>query len=318
MPQFEKIFRIILKNSLRTKPQESLLIIAEESLSDLGEVFWNCAKKITKYSVLIKFSYKYLNDHGLPTPIYNSLIYADSVIVLTPKIVIETLFDEARQNGTRIILLKNISKELMERSLETNYNLLANISRRLADIFTIGKTIHLTSPSGTDAKVNISSIKGFAETGLAFRAGDFTCLPAGEARVFLNKKNNIEGLIVLDRITGHKKPFSKPIMLKVHQGYISQIRGDKDAEQLRKDIRIFGKSGRKINELGVGTNENVALGNSALEDEKVSGTVHIALGQNQITKIHGKITQSIKGMILNPTLTIDGKLIIEDGKILVG
>jgi leucyl aminopeptidase (aminopeptidase T) len=316
MTQIERAARTILINCLGLKNQESVLIVTEESLMQEGEALWKYAKKLSKKPLLTCFYPRNSNLQELPKALFSSFGNSDSVIFLTKQLVNEKIFDEARQIGSRIIVLQNASKELIERSLIANYNRISNLSRRLAEIFTIGKDLYLSSPSGTKAKISIFKRKGTAETGLVHQAGDFTYLPAGEACLNLSN-NQIEGRINLDGIAGNKKLFSKPIVLFLKNNQISRIKGEKAAEQLRKELRKFGKNGRKIHEIGVGTNDKAVLGFSAQEDEKALGTLNIAFGQNHTTKAKGKLIQAIKGIILNPTVRIDGKLIIEDGNILV-
>lgn len=316
MTQVDKAARTILKICLGLTIQESVLIVTEESLWEIGESLWKYAKKLSKKPLITYFSPRNSNLQALPDALSASYKNCDSVIFLTKKLVNQKIFDEARQNGTRIVVLQNASKELIERSLTANYNRISNLSRRLAEIFTIGKNLYLNSPSGTKAKISIVRKKGIADTGRVHNAGELTCLPAGEACIFLGN-NQIEGRINLDGIAGYKKLFTKPIALFLKNNQITQIKGEKAAEQLRKELRKFGKFGRQIHEVGVGTNDKAMLGFSAQEDVKALGTVHVAFGQNRITKGRGKLIQSIKGILLNPTLSIDGKLIIEDGNVLV-
>jgi leucyl aminopeptidase (aminopeptidase T) len=69
-----------------------------------------------------------------------------------------------------------------------------------------------------------------------------------------------------------------------------------------------------IAELGIGTNEVARLTGAVLEDEKVLGTVHVAIGRNtgfggvNMSKIH------LDFIITNPTLKIDGKVVIKNGQ----
>ncbi|MFQ5602542.1 MAG: hypothetical protein ACE5HS_04670 [bacterium] len=291
------------------------MIVAEDSLAEVGEGLWQCAKKLTRFSIFTKFSSDYNNNCQLLTPLHNSFALLDVVVVLTTQRVNEALFENARQNGTRILLLNNTSKKLIERLFKANYKKLNQISRKLADIFSIGKTLHLQSPSGTDAKISINRLHGYAEGGMANKAGEFSTLPAGDASLFLNK--NTDGIIKLDRIAGQSNSLSEPISLKVQKGHVTQIKGGPEAELLRKELRKLGASGREIKEFGVGTNNTLKLGYSAQEDEKVAGTAHISLGQNQSTKVHGKIIPAIKGIILKPTIRIDNKTIIDQGESLL-
>jgi len=182
MTQLDKAARMILKNCLGVKSHESILIIIEESLWEFEKALWNYAKKVTKYPLLTRFSSIHLNIHRLLSPVISSFNTSDIVIFLTKKCVPVKVFDEARRQGTRFVVLQDISHGLLERLLEANYKNISDHSRRLADIFSIGKTLSLTSPSGTDAQLSISRIKGIAETGFVHKAGEFTLLPAGEVK----------------------------------------------------------------------------------------------------------------------------------------
>jgi leucyl aminopeptidase (aminopeptidase T) len=310
----EKSARSIFRECLGLKPHESLHIVAEETLSEIANVLWKRARMSTKFAQLTLFSHQFSNYLGLPPSIYNSLGNNDCVVILSSKTISERLFDSARQKGTRILLFNNASQNIFEQLLQVNFNKVATLSRRLADIFSIGKNLVMQSPSGTNAKIKLAKTKGKANTGLAKESGQLTTLPAGEACVALS--NNVDGEIVLDRIVGQNKALNKLITLKVRNGAITQVKGAQEAELLRKALRKYGNAGRKLHELGIGTNDQVSFGRSLPEDEKVYGTAHIAVGEYQITKVHGKIIQAIKGVILKPTILIDGRKILEDGNIL--
>lgn len=311
-----KSARAILRNCLNLKSGESLLIVTEESLAEVGELIWLNSKKITANAILMKFPGNNSSGYNLPSCIESSLPHANTTFILSPKNLYQKNFDHVQRKGCRIIIMQNTSKELIERTFDTNYKKVSNLSRKLADLFSIGKKLHLTSPSGTDLEIPISKIKGIAETGQVHHSGEMTNLPAGEA--CLNVINQgIHGRIVIDRIAGGKKKLTNPIILNLSKGHITQIKGKKEAEELRKSIRKFGKSGRKVQEFGVGTNYKVKWGDSILEDEKVLGSVHISLGQDQVTKGKKKILLAPKAILLDTTLTIDGKAILEKGNFLV-
>ena len=69
-----------------------------------------------------------------------------------------------------------------------------------------------------------------------------------------------------------------------------------------------------VAELGIGTNEKALLCGNTLEDEKVYGTVHIAFGTNTSFGGKNKADCHMDGIILKPTLYLDGKKIIADGE----
>jgi leucyl aminopeptidase (aminopeptidase T) len=314
MTRLQRAVRTILVTCLNLKAHETLVIVTEEPLAEVGETLWKCAKRLTKNSVLIKYVNCNRTRYGLSSLIQNSLVGADCVVVITSKVVTPRAFQETLSNGARLVLLSNSSIDVIERSVEADYKKLTQTSRRLADIFSIGRTIHVTSPSGTDITVPIKNLKGTSETGLAKARGDFVSLPAGGAFILPGKKS-IQGQIVIDRIAGGKKPLSKPVVLKIQKGHITQIKGGREAEQLRKDIRKFGENGRRITKLGIGTNTALSFGHSSQEDENVYGAAYVSIGQNLVTRVHQKITQPIKAILLQPTVVLDGKIILRSGDI---
>ena len=54
-----------------------------------------------------------------------------------------------------------------------------------------------------------------------------------------------------------------------------------------------------------------------LEDEKVLGTVHIASGNNRGFGGNVDVPIHLDGMIIDPTVTIDGVMVMEKGILVV-
>jgi leucyl aminopeptidase (aminopeptidase T) len=68
-----------------------------------------------------------------------------------------------------------------------------------------------------------------------------------------------------------------------------------------------------IAEFGIGCNDGARISGITLEDEKVLGTCHIALGSN--VHFGGALDTSIHvdGVIKNPTIWLDGELVVDAG-----
>jgi leucyl aminopeptidase (aminopeptidase T) len=68
-----------------------------------------------------------------------------------------------------------------------------------------------------------------------------------------------------------------------------------------------------IAEVGIGTNHQAQIDGAILEDEKVLGTVHIALGNN--SGMGGKVSVGIHldGLIRSATLYVDDRILLENG-----
>ena len=78
-----------------------------------------------------------------------------------------------------------------------------------------------------------------------------------------------------------------------------------------------GKKARNIAEFGIGTNDSARLSGILLEDEKVMGTVHLALGNNVTMGGSVNVPMHVDGVIKKPTVYLDGKLLMDKGKLLI-
>ena len=101
--------------------------------------------------------------------------------------------------------------------------------------------------------------------------------------------------------------------MTVKNGLVTNIFGNEQAEKLQKLLSAHGKDAFNIAELGVGTNDKAIITGKILEDEKVLGTVHVALGNNIGFGGNVSVPIHLDGILMNPTLKVDGKIIIKDG-----
>ena len=102
----------------------------------------------------------------------------------------------------------------------------------------------------------------------------------------------------------------------VKDGYATNIIGNRQAKELKQTLdNINNKNAFNIAELGIGTNPKAIITGNILEDEKVLGTAHIAFGKN--SSFGGKVDVPIHidGVFNKPTIYVDKKLIIDDGKL---
>ena len=101
----------------------------------------------------------------------------------------------------------------------------------------------------------------------------------------------------------------KNMKITVEDGYATKIQGDR-SRKLKKILEdIKDKDAYAIAELGIGTNDKAVITGNILEDEKVLGTAHIALGNNR--SYGGKIDVPVHldGVFHKPTIIVDNKKI---------
>jgi aminopeptidase len=107
------------------------------------------------------------------------------------------------------------------------------------------------------------------------------------------------------------------LQIEVKDGYATKITGGAIASKLNKMLDEVGKDARNIAEFGIGTNPSAKLSGVLLEDEKVMGTIHIALGNNKSMGGSVNVPIHLDGVVKKPTVYLDGKLLMKDGKLLV-
>jgi len=100
-----------------------------------------------------------------------------------------------------------------------------------------------------------------------------------------------------------------PLEFRVEKRYVTDIKG-KHAGKLNSILDKVGEKARNIAEFGIGINPEAKLIGNVLEDEKVGGTVHIALGDN--STFGGDVIAGIHldGIIRNPEIFVDGEKFI--------
>jgi leucyl aminopeptidase (aminopeptidase T) len=89
----------------------------------------------------------------------------------------------------------------------------------------------------------------------------------------------------------------------------------KEGQIAMDKAKEYSKNATNLGELGVGLNPKARIIGNVLEDEKVLGTVHFAIGSNYdqdaLALIHSDC------IVKNPTVTIDRKTMMKKGKMLI-
>ncbi len=121
--------------------------------------------------------------------------------------------------------------------------------------------------------INISGRNGVPSPGVYREAGKCGNLPSGEAYIAPLEDGSDGEMIIDGSMVGIGK-LESPLHMTISGGKLRSVTGEK-SENL--DILLKNEINGTVCELGIGTNEAAILNGIILEDEKVYGTVHIAL-----------------------------------------
>jgi leucyl aminopeptidase (aminopeptidase T) len=223
---------------------------------------------------------------------------------------------EACKKGARIASMPGVTKNTILRTLSIDYTQVAALSKKIAGLLTISQKAVLTSPAGTNIVFDLQGRDAIADTGLLTNSGDFGNLPAGEAFV-APLEGKTRGILVFEKVYGDK-PLSQPLAFEVRKGLITKACYKRNtAKEIEAVLNKIGPKARNIAELGVGTNQMASLKGGMLELEKIYGTCHVALGNNAFFGGEVDVPYHVDGLIINPTLKLDGQTILKNGKFVI-
>jgi len=313
MDMLKRAADVAVRVCMGIKQGETVLIVVDAPERNIGYALFDAAREAGAEAMLLEILPRAMHGEEPPPQVAELMRMVDVILAPTSRSLTHT---EARrracEEGVRVATLPGITEEVMARTLEADYYEIARRSTTLAEILTGGRSALVTSPSGTELSLDIEGRKGYADTGLYHNPGDFGNLPAGEA--FLAPvEGKAEGVVVVDGSMAGVGLLEEPIRLFVEGGLVRKIEGGKEADVLRKVLEPYGDMGRNVAELGVGTNERARITGVVLEDEKVLGTVHIALGDNASMGGRVKVPVHLDGVLLRPTLEVDGRVVLKDG-----
>lgn len=309
--------RIAVKDCMEVRAGETVTIITDENKRNIGVALWQAAKELGAEAVLAEMTPRSRNGEEPPAPI--AALMAASSVVLCPTTKSVTHTEARRQacaRGARIATLPGITEDMMIRCLSADYQAIAARSRKLSDELQRGDLVRVTSPAGTEITLRRGDRYPKPDTGLYHEAGNSGNLPAGET-FFAPIEGSAQGHIVFEAAVAGIGKLQQTIHIVVRDGMAVEITGGSEAQKLNELVDSVGADGRNLAELGIGTNDQAQITGVILEDEKVMGTVHFALGDNKSMGGTVAVSSHLDGLILQPTVYVDGRMIMEVGKLLV-
>lgn len=222
-------------------------------------------------------------------------------------------------SGARVAVGGYITPDILEHELSADYREVATLSEALAARLAGLSSIHLTTPLGTDLRLSVAGRAWQRDTGL-FHAPGWGNLPAGEVFV-APVEESAQGVLVVDQsLPG--LALAEPVRIVFEHGRAAAIEGGPGAAYLEQalagvDSQPNSDWARVIGEFGIGTNPQARLLGNIMTDEKVLGTVHVALGRNDLWGGRNVAPLHLDGVVGRPTVRVDGDLVIDDGQLLV-
>lgn len=179
--------------------------------------------------------------------------------------------------------------------------------------YSVKGRIHIPSLPGEDFvpyRINaMTRNKKFPRPRFLFPNGEFNVPPV---------EGTGNGVLVVDLSMHQFGRLKSPIALTVKDGRITDIEGGPEAWTLRRYLDEYGDENARVfpSEASVGINSRAVVRGLQREDKNILGSMHFGLGTNIDVggTLHSKI--HMDGVILEPTLYVDGDMRIEHGRFL--
>ena len=187
---------------------------------------------------------------------------------------------------------------------------------KLQSVWRGKKKAHITTPAGTDLYMEMNQMEPIIECGIARNPGDAMAWSDGE--VSLGPViGTTHGKLVIDGPICYYGCPTTPVELKIENGRIVEVVGGdpKICTEIRRQIAEV-KESDNIAEIGIGLNRNCLFNGDFEEEKKAYGTCHIAMGNGFYYGQPARSTVHIDMVQYNPTIEMDGEIIVKDGKVL--
>lgn len=306
-----------LDQCLGVRAEEKVLIVANPEYQRIAETLYAEGLRLGAHAAILYYPRGRVNGEEPPPLVASAMLKSDVVVAPTVASITHTAARRrASRVGVRIATMPGITEDFFVRGLSADYDELIAMTKRVYDLLDAAKVARVTSKSGTDLVLDIRNRARVSDGNLKAR-GAFSNLPTGEAEL---APRTAKGILVADRCGDY---ITEPTRLEIDRGHIVKYDGSPSGRRFRRLIeevqrRDGNDNASFVAEFAIGTNKRAKITGVVLEDEKVYGTCHIAFGDN--TSYAGgrnPSTLHIDVIVVKPTITLDGRTVMKDGKLTI-
>jgi leucyl aminopeptidase (aminopeptidase T) len=310
----KEVARTALLQCLNLGRKERLLVVCDPPCFEIGKAFWEVGNERSLDSIMVQITPRAQNGNEPPEPLGDWFCQFDVAVMPTSKSLSHTRARrKASDMGVRIATLPGVTSDMLVRTMKTDWEKLGVHTRKVAAQLSQAKKIQIKTELGTDFTFETGGRCAKADDGRLNFKGAFGNLPAGEAYL-APLEGTAEGTLVIDGSFPLVGILPAPITLKVKEGMVTEVSGS-CAKELEEIFLRYRKPSRTIAEFGVGTLETARITGNVLEDEKVKGTIHLAVGDNASMGGTVNVPVHLDGVIKEPSVWLDYTMWMDRGRL---
>lgn len=307
--------KTLLEVCAQCKKDEKILIVTDPDSLHIAQELWNASEDYPNRSMIMMPTQ---TMHGQePTDLVRAaMLEADVIFRPTTFSISSTDAKRAAcAKGARDLNCSDYDMRMLESGgLYADFEAMGPVMDRVAKLFR-GDEIRITTPSGTDIAANISGRANLPQYGRSLVPGQSSSPPDIELAIGAND-GTMNGVVFVDGSIPHPLLglIKTPIRIEVKGSKAVSITGGEQADILNRILEAYGiPNVYHIGEIGIGMNPACGLTGRMLEDEGCSGTLHFGLGDDRGFAGANSCPIHLDLVFREPTLSVDGKVILERG-----
>ncbi len=300
----------VVRRCLAVREGEEVVVVGDATTTEICTLLRDESERAGADATLALTTAREVDGEEPPAAVAAALAAADVFIAPTAWSISHTRARKAASDaGARGATMPHVTADMLARLMAADFDLVAQRSRRVAELLSAAGEAHVTCPRGTDLRLDLRGRDAIPDDGDLTAPGAFGNLPCGEG--FISPVGGAGTLIASSLAAiGLADP---PARLTVGDGRLATAEGP-HGQRLLARLTAAGERGTNVAELGVGTNERAGLTGNILEDEKMLGTVHVAFGASAGIGGTVSVPVHLDVLVLDATLVAGDTTILDAGR----
>lgn len=319
--ELQRCARVAVEVCGRVKAGERVLVVTDTMRdASVAEALMSAALAAGAEPVLTVMPTRRSSPQEPPDAVRAAMQAADIAFLYTTYSLTHSSARVAAQKaGARIITMPGVTEDGFLRTLSVNMDDLARLTNVLSERVARARTARVTTSLGTDMRYELEHPLSVFD-GVVSKPGELDAFPPG---LFLSvpRSGSASGVAVVDGSITQIGRVATPVTMSFENGRLVRIEGGSEATRLSNLLASLDDDGAyAFAAWGIGTNPGAALigEDPSFEGERVYGWTHVSTGSSATLpggSVHAKI--HLDGIISQPTIYLDGELILESGKFTV-
>jgi leucyl aminopeptidase (aminopeptidase T) len=310
---------IVVETCAGIEAGEDVLVVSDWEVADVAERVAAAARERNANVSMTLMDPREYDGNEPDETVAAAMMESDVIIMPVHRSITHSeATARTKENGARVIsMVKFTPEQLKTGGLYADYEGMRPHCEEMAQKFSETSEARVTSPQGTDVTVGLEDRDGNAHPGIAHESGEFTALVHIEANIS-PVEGTTDGTVVFDGAIPNLDigVLEEPVEMEIENGAVTSVEGGWAADKISRvwaehdDPAVYN-----IAQLAVGMNPECEEFNGWFSnDHGRYGNVHFGIGTSSNLGGTTRAPVHFDAMMAEPTLELDGEVVVEDGE----